>query len=181
MFVAINLSSNLAVQQKIDNIETFRTLCADNICTSVFALRMEDFLFTKDELKQNFLVLLCEIFVKTEEMRNRNEVGRSYTIMSADNNSLSSSKSSSVTSSTASSISNRKDQYSPTNQRPEQTRDNASQSGKTVSGRTPLLSKRSKQQFAKFESDISQDGPKVNGMLFSNHFEISLEIQVNLN
>ena len=142
---------------------------------------MEDFLFTKDELKQNFLVLLCEIFVKTEEMQNRNEVGRSYRIISADNNSLSSSKSSSVTSSTASSINNRKDQYSPTNQHSEQTRDNASHSGKMASGRTPLLSKRSKQQFAKFDSDIGQDVPKVNGMLFRNRFEVSLEIQVNLN
>lgn len=158
------------MQQKIDNIETFRSLCADNICTSVFALRMEDFLFTKDELKQNFLVLLCEIFIKTEEMRNRSEVGRSYTIISADNHSLSSS----VAASTASSINNRKDQYSPTNQRSEQTRDNANHSGKTASGRTPLLSKRSKQQFAKFESD-SQDVSKVNGTLFSNRFEISLE------
>ena len=170
MFLAVNLSSNLTVQQKIDNIETFRSLCADNICTSVFALRMEDFLFTKDELKQNFLVLLCEIFIKTEEMRNRSEVGRSYTIISADNHSLSSS----VAASTASSINNRKDQYSPTNQRSEQTRDNANHSGKTASGRTPLLSKRSKQQFAKFESD-SQDVSKVNGTLFSNRFEISLE------
>ena len=158
------------MQQKIDNIETFRSLCADNICTSVFALRMEDFLFTKDELKQNFLVLLCEIFIKTEEMRNRSEVGRSYTIISADNHSLSSS----VAASTASSINNRKDQYSPTNQRSEQTRDNANHSGKTASGRTPLLSKRSKQQFAKFESN-SQDVSKVNGTLFRNRFEISLE------
>ena len=174
MFLAINLSSNLTVQQKIDNIETFRSLCADNICTSVFALRMEDFLFTKDELKQNFLVLLCEIFIKTEEMRNRSEVGRSYTIISADNHSLSSSKSSSVAASTVSSINNRKDQYSPTNQRSEQTRDNANHSGKTASGRTPLLSKRSKQQFAKFESN-SQDVSKVNGTLFRNRFEISLE------
>lgn len=162
------------MQQKIDNIETFRSLCADNICTSVFALRMEDFLFTKDELKQNFLVLLCEIFIKTEEMRNRSEVGRSYTIISADNHSLSSSKSSSVAASTVSSINNRKDQYSPTNQRSEQTRDNANHSGKTASGRTPLLSKRSKQQFAKFESN-SQDVSKVNGTLFRNRFEISLE------
>ena len=50
----------------ICNIELFRELCAQHVCTSVFALRTEDFVYKAPELKNNLLALLAEIFVIVE-------------------------------------------------------------------------------------------------------------------
>ena len=50
----------------ICNIELFRELCAQHICTSVFALRTEDFVHKAPELKNNLIALLAEIFVIVE-------------------------------------------------------------------------------------------------------------------
>ena len=65
----MKLASTLTVVEKINNIELFRCLCAEQVCTSVFALRMEDMLFAKEALKTNFFVLLCEMFYKMEMER----------------------------------------------------------------------------------------------------------------
>lgn len=50
----------------ISNIELFRELCAQHVCTSVFALRTEDFVHKAPELKNNLIALLAEIFVIVE-------------------------------------------------------------------------------------------------------------------
>lgn len=50
----------------ICNIELFRELCAQHVCTSVFALRTEDFIYKAPELKNNLISLLTEIFIKVE-------------------------------------------------------------------------------------------------------------------
>ena len=62
-FSDIKLSHVLWENEKISNIELFRSLCAENICTSVFALRVEDFYHSNKYLRNNFLALLSEIFV----------------------------------------------------------------------------------------------------------------------
>ncbi len=50
----------------IKNIDLFRELCAQHICTSIFALRTEDFIYQAPELKNNIIALLCEIFIQVE-------------------------------------------------------------------------------------------------------------------
>lgn len=57
----INLSGVLSDEERFANIELFRSLCAQSVCTSVFALRIEDFFFASKVLKNNFLALLCEV------------------------------------------------------------------------------------------------------------------------
>jgi len=63
---SMKLTNTLTVYEKASNIELFRCLCAEHICTSVFSLRMEDMLFAREPLKPNFLALLCEMFYKIE-------------------------------------------------------------------------------------------------------------------
>ena len=58
----------------ICNIELFRELCAQHVCTSVFALRTEDFVYKAPELKNNLLALLAEIFVIVELEKNALDV-----------------------------------------------------------------------------------------------------------
>ena len=62
----MKLARVLTHRECISNIELFRSLCAEHVCTSVFALRVEDFLHAHDCLKPNFMVLLCEIFHNVE-------------------------------------------------------------------------------------------------------------------
>jgi len=62
----IKTSDPMNQSDVICNIELFRELCAQHVCTSVFALRTEDFVYKAPELKNNLLALLAEIFVIVE-------------------------------------------------------------------------------------------------------------------
>eukprot|EP00795_Rhopilema_esculentum_P008199 gene8199-14133_t len=63
---SMKLSIPLKQSDAICNIELFRELCAQHICTSVFALRTEDFIYKAPELKNNVIALLSEMFIKLE-------------------------------------------------------------------------------------------------------------------
>ena len=65
-YTDIKLSPNLSKKDVASNIDKFRDLCARHVCTSVFALRSEDFIYKAPELKNNMLDLLCEIFIRVE-------------------------------------------------------------------------------------------------------------------
>lgn len=71
--IEINLSSMLADQERISNIELFRSLCAQHMCTSVFALRIDDFFYGDDTLKPNFLALICEMLSCCESSDKRED------------------------------------------------------------------------------------------------------------
>ena len=62
----MKISIPLKQSDAICNIELFRELCAQHICTSVFALRTEDFIYKAPELKNNVIALLSEMFIKLE-------------------------------------------------------------------------------------------------------------------
>lgn len=63
---SIKLDSTVSLQDCIHNIELFRSLCAEHLCTSVFALSLEDFIYADECLKVNFISLLCEMFYQLE-------------------------------------------------------------------------------------------------------------------
>ena len=133
-FIDIRLLSTLSTEDRIHNIELFRSLCADHVCTSVYALRVEDFLYASEHLKSNFLTLLCEIFYELEV----NPTKRRYVPRYAD-------ASSQITHNSGSS-----------SQQQQQFGKSESHQSKQHQ-RQPLLSKRSKKQFAKFETELSED------------------------
>ena len=64
--IGIKSSDPMSQNDIICNIELFRELCAQHVCTSVFALRTEDFIYKAPELKNNLIGLLTEIFVVVE-------------------------------------------------------------------------------------------------------------------
>ena len=66
----------LSDDERFANIEFFRSLCAQNVCTSVFALRIEDFFFASDALKNNFLALLCEILLRVDPISIQQKSGK---------------------------------------------------------------------------------------------------------
>ena len=69
IYLGIKLASTLTFRDRVYNIELFRNLCAEHLCTSVFALSLEDFIYADDHLKINFISLLCEIFFELEIAR----------------------------------------------------------------------------------------------------------------
>ncbi|XP_066922292.1 calmodulin-regulated spectrin-associated protein 1-like isoform X2 [Clytia hemisphaerica] len=66
----IKFLNPLSDEDRLSNIELFRSLCARHICTSVFALRIDDFFVACDDMKPNFIALLCEILSSCEKARN---------------------------------------------------------------------------------------------------------------
>ena len=63
---AIKSSDPMSQNDIICNVDLFRELCAQHVCTSVFALRTEDLIHKAPELKNNLIALLSEIFIKVE-------------------------------------------------------------------------------------------------------------------
>ena len=59
---ALSFSRELTSPQLVSNIEHFRSLCAEHVCTSVFALRVEDFVYASTAMKKNYVALLAEMF-----------------------------------------------------------------------------------------------------------------------
>ena len=68
----------------ISNIDLFRELCAQHVCTSVFALRTEDFIYKAPEMKNNLIALLTEIFIKVE--LEKSSINTSDNIDNIENN-----------------------------------------------------------------------------------------------
>ena len=60
------LGKNLATEDCVHNLDLFRSLCSQFICTSVLALKVEDFLYGSQAMKPNVIALLAEIFQKCE-------------------------------------------------------------------------------------------------------------------
>ena len=120
----MNLSSVLTEREKLANIELFRSLCAEHICTSVFALRNDDFFYASDVLKLNFVALICEVLSCCQKLDTVQDV----------------------------SIAEPKASHQP------------------------LLSKRSKKQFAKFEAAMVCNDQKRNGIIFINLFSSKTKI-----
>ena len=60
------LGKNLATEDCVHNLDLFRSLCSQFICTSVLALKVEDFLYGSQAMKPNIIALLAEIFQKCE-------------------------------------------------------------------------------------------------------------------
>lgn len=50
----------------VHNLDLFRSLCSQLICTSVLALKVEDLLYGSQAMKPNVIALLAEIFHKCE-------------------------------------------------------------------------------------------------------------------
>eukprot|EP00794_Sanderia_malayensis_P011804 gene11804-13027_t len=72
----IKLSGKLNDEEIITNVDLFRELCAQHICTSIFALRTEDIVYKYAELKNNILALFCEMFLEVEvERRDQGREG----------------------------------------------------------------------------------------------------------
>lgn len=60
----------------VRNLDLFRSLCSQLICTSVLALKVEDLLYGSQAMKPNVIALLAEIFYKceTESLASENGV-----------------------------------------------------------------------------------------------------------
>ena len=123
-YTEMNLSSVLNDRQKMANIELFRSLCAQHLCTSVFALRIDDFFYASNVMKLNYIALICEVLSSCRKL----ESGR---------DSLQSDASGEIQLPTIN-MNEPKNSYQP------------------------LLSKRSKKQFAKFEAAMVRDEQKRN-------------------
>lgn len=124
MFTEINLSSVLTDKEKLANIELFRSLCAQHLCTSVFALRIDDFFYASDIMKLNYIALICEVLSCCRKLESGRDSLQSNVSQEA--------------------------------QLP------AINMNEPKNSHQPLLSKRSKKQFAKFEAAMVQDEQKRN-------------------
>lgn len=121
----MNLSSVLTDREKMANIELFRSLCAQHLCTSVFALRIDDFFYASDAMKLNYIALICEMLSCCQKLESERDSKYSDTMG---------------------------DTQLP-----------AINTNEPKNSHQPLLSKRSKKQFAKFEAALVLDEQKRNG------------------
>lgn len=69
----IRFDKNLSTAHCIHNLELFRSLCSQFICTSVLALKLEDILYGSQAMKPNIIALLAEIFQKCEIESPKND------------------------------------------------------------------------------------------------------------
>ncbi|XP_022802926.1 calmodulin-regulated spectrin-associated protein 2-like isoform X3 [Stylophora pistillata] len=60
----VRLEKNLATGDCVHNLDLFRSLCSQFICTSVLALKVEDLLYGSQAMKPNVIALLAEVFQK---------------------------------------------------------------------------------------------------------------------
>lgn len=143
LFLDVQLSNSLSDDDRVSNIELFRRLCAENICTSVFALRIDDFFFCSDDMKNNFLALLCEIFVKMESS-DCGQFPSDRSIKHDNTTELEELVHIPQKLTPELNRRNKKDQQTFEQKEPQQTH-------------LPLLSKRSKHQLAMFETSLTRD------------------------
>lgn len=62
----VRFDKNLSTEDCVHNLDLFRSLCSQFICTSVLALKIEDLLYGSQAMKPNVIALLAEIFQKCE-------------------------------------------------------------------------------------------------------------------
>ncbi|KAJ7361843.1 hypothetical protein OS493_014485 [Desmophyllum pertusum] len=62
----VRFDTNLSTEDYVHNLDLFRSLCSQFICTSVLALKVEDLLYGSQAMKPNIIALLAEIFHKCE-------------------------------------------------------------------------------------------------------------------
>lgn len=62
----IRFDKDLSTADCVHNLDLFRSLCSQLICTSVLSLKIEDILYGSQAMKPNVIVLLAEIFQKCE-------------------------------------------------------------------------------------------------------------------
>ncbi|XP_057309333.1 calmodulin-regulated spectrin-associated protein 1-B-like isoform X2 [Hydractinia symbiolongicarpus] len=132
----------LTTEEHIDNTELFRSLCAEYVCTSVFTLRVDDFIYANEHLKTNFMVLLCEMFHQLEISKPTNK--RPAHNIAAN--------------------------QIPPNSEEKKRREDISKPSRTP--HQPLLSKRSKQQFAKFDTEKTEDTSPQETALMLDDFDL---------
>lgn len=72
----------------VRNLDLFRSLCSQLICTSVLALKVEDLLYGSQAMKPNVIALLAEIFYKceTESLASENGVEKKASKLDVDLN-----------------------------------------------------------------------------------------------
>ena len=60
------MDKNLSTEDCVHNLDLFRSLCSQFICTSVLALKLEDILYGSQAMKPNIIALLAEVFHNCE-------------------------------------------------------------------------------------------------------------------
>ena len=72
----------------VRNLDLFRSLCSQLICTSVLSLKVEDLLYGSQAMKPNVIALLAEIFYKceTESLPSENGVEKKASKSDVDPN-----------------------------------------------------------------------------------------------
>lgn len=65
-FPDVHFDKDLSTEDCVRNLDLFRSLCSQLICTSVLALKVEDLLYGSQAMKPNVVSLLAEIFHKCE-------------------------------------------------------------------------------------------------------------------
>ena len=65
-FSDVRFAKTLSTEDCVHNLDLFRSLCSQFICTSVLALKVEDLLYGSQAMKPNIIALLSEIFHKCE-------------------------------------------------------------------------------------------------------------------
>ena len=65
-FPDVRFDKDLSTDDCVRNLDLFRSLCSQLICTSVLALKVEDLLYGSQAMKANVIALLAEIFHKCE-------------------------------------------------------------------------------------------------------------------
>ncbi|XP_078381865.1 uncharacterized protein LOC144664608 isoform X5 [Oculina patagonica] len=71
----VRFDKNLSTEDCVHNLDLFRSLCSQFICTSVLALKVEDLLYGSQAMKPNVIALLAEIFQKCEMESQSSENG----------------------------------------------------------------------------------------------------------
>ena len=87
----IHLGKSTTAIDRIHNLDLFRTLCSQHVCSSVLALQIEDFLYGAVQLKPNIVAMLSEFFwrceiqkLEEEEMINSPPADKQYLSQTRD-------------------------------------------------------------------------------------------------
>ncbi|XP_031567239.1 uncharacterized protein LOC116302157 isoform X2 [Actinia tenebrosa] len=67
----IHFGEDISQEKIVGNIELFRSLCSQHICTSALSLQVEDLMYSSQAMKPNLIALLSEIFYKCEVEEDR--------------------------------------------------------------------------------------------------------------
>ena len=95
-FLDVRFDKDLSTEDCVRNLDLFRCLCSQFICTSVLALKVEDLLYGSQAMKPNVIALLAEIFHKceieslasengVEKQTSKSDVDLSYIVANKEN------------------------------------------------------------------------------------------------